>query len=249
MPDGLLIEFVVDCPNCGEPASNGNTLFADYEPGEPLRISDQQVRDLDDLDIAIRKMREAAAEREQVWARRDLAAWQELQARAAAAEAAVQRVREAAKVGHDRCVYQPHAIENEYERGKAHALDDVYRLLANAADTQSQPDLTTVSGIVNAAPDDQPVTVTGHIHHVEARENRAGAPYVELVLVDRAAELEDSDPDAVTVVIPASVYAAMDLAMRPRVGTLVEVTGRAVREVLVIASGVREAARTDGGAL
>jgi hypothetical protein len=163
-----------------------------------------------------------------------------LRARAAAAEAAVQRVREAAKVGHDQCVYRPHAIEDEYERGKAHALDDVYRLLAGAADTPPQSDLTTVSGIVNAAPDDQPVTVTGYIHHVDARANRAGAAYVELVLVDRNAEIEDSDPAAVKVVIPAPVYAGWDLALSPQEGTLVEITGRTVREVVVIASGVQE---------
>ncbi len=36
--EGLLLEFVVDCPKCGEPASAGNTLFTDYEPGKPLRI-------------------------------------------------------------------------------------------------------------------------------------------------------------------------------------------------------------------
>lgn len=34
----MIIEFVVDCPECGEPASAGNTLFADYEEGKPLRI-------------------------------------------------------------------------------------------------------------------------------------------------------------------------------------------------------------------
>lgn len=38
MPEGLLIEFTVDCPKCGEPASNGNTLFTDYAPDKPLRV-------------------------------------------------------------------------------------------------------------------------------------------------------------------------------------------------------------------
>lgn len=35
---GGQIEFVVDCPKCGEPASNGVGLFTDWEPGKPLRI-------------------------------------------------------------------------------------------------------------------------------------------------------------------------------------------------------------------
>lgn len=35
---GLVIEFVVDCPKCGEPASAGNTLFTDWEPDKPFRI-------------------------------------------------------------------------------------------------------------------------------------------------------------------------------------------------------------------
>jgi hypothetical protein len=34
----LLVEFTVDCPKCGEPASSGNTLFSDYEPGRPLQV-------------------------------------------------------------------------------------------------------------------------------------------------------------------------------------------------------------------
>lgn len=34
----MMIEFVVDCPECGEVASAGNTLFTDYEPGQVLRI-------------------------------------------------------------------------------------------------------------------------------------------------------------------------------------------------------------------
>lgn len=34
----MLIEFVVDCPECGETATAGNTLFTDCEPGKPLRI-------------------------------------------------------------------------------------------------------------------------------------------------------------------------------------------------------------------
>ena len=34
----MLIEFVVECPECGGIASAGNTLFTDYEPGKPLRI-------------------------------------------------------------------------------------------------------------------------------------------------------------------------------------------------------------------
>lgn len=38
MPEGLLIEFVVDCPECGETASAGNTLFTDWEPGAPFQI-------------------------------------------------------------------------------------------------------------------------------------------------------------------------------------------------------------------
>jgi hypothetical protein len=35
---GKRVEFVVDCPVCGEPATAGTTLFTDYEPGQPLRI-------------------------------------------------------------------------------------------------------------------------------------------------------------------------------------------------------------------
>lgn len=34
----MIIEFVVDCPECGQPATAGNTLFTDYEEGRPLRI-------------------------------------------------------------------------------------------------------------------------------------------------------------------------------------------------------------------
>lgn len=193
-----------------------------------------------------------------------LADFDALAARAAAAEAAVQRVRDLHspvvievlewQCHTGRCTHVEDCVEIKVTVCKT--CDDI-RTDANEesavvawpcptvtaldVDAPPQPDLTTVSGFVNAAPDDQPVTVTGYIHYVRACANQGGASYLEMVLVDRDAEFEDSDPASVKVEVPAAVYAAMDLAMRPREGTLVEVTGRAVREVLVIASGVREA--------
>lgn len=34
----MLIEFTVDCPECGGTATADNTLFTDYEAGKKLRI-------------------------------------------------------------------------------------------------------------------------------------------------------------------------------------------------------------------
>jgi hypothetical protein len=179
-----------------------------------------------------------------------LADFSELTARAAVAEAAVQRVREwVACTGEDVTDWQ-RGYRSCSERAVA-ALDlgsagqPVGLAGKGGADAATpalpaDPAPTSVSAIVNAAPDDQPVTVTGWIHHIEPRANHAHAPYVELVLVGRDAEIEDADPDTVKVVVPAPVYAGWDFALRPREGMLVEVTGRAAREVLVIASGVRE---------
>jgi hypothetical protein len=35
---GTLVEFVVDCPKCGEMSSAGTTMFMGGEPDRPLRI-------------------------------------------------------------------------------------------------------------------------------------------------------------------------------------------------------------------
>jgi hypothetical protein len=170
------------------------------------------------------------AEAHELWARRDLAAWEKLEARAAAAEAAVQRVRE--------LVDDADLMESGGGQQVARWIRDALAGRDSGSAGQLAP--TSVSAIVNAASDDQPVTITGYIQYVAACHNQAGAPYVKLTLADRSAEIEDADPDTVTVVVEPAVYAAMDLALWPRVGTLVEVTGRAVCEVRVIAAEVRE---------
>jgi hypothetical protein len=199
--------------------------------------------------------------------------------RAAAAEAAVQRVRERAEREYVISLNAVLASPNENAdvhrwRGHAEALRQVaeqcclesgvtvpaYRSdewrLAHGVYTPEQiaqwgpgstgqfsadSARTTIADILANTPDDQPVTIHGHVRHVEVRENRAGAPYLELTLADLETDLGadlENDPDTLTVAIPPSVYAHMNAALMPREGTLLRVTGRTHHEVRIVAHDV-----------
>jgi hypothetical protein len=142
-----------------------------------------------------------------------LGAYDIVEARAAAAEAAVQRVRDFTKPGHDQCIHRPHAIDGEYERGRAHALDDVWRLLDTDPGSAGQPvGLAGEGGAAATAPalpadptsrvmppeiplpsvaaldDGRSATVTATISNVHHRRNTAGTEYGWIVLVDDSSD-------------------------------------------------------------
>lgn len=145
---------------------NGDALFYNEDVRNLLAAYDKAT-------AAAAETRQWLAESDKVWARRDLAAWEAKNraltaaiARAAAAEAAVQRIREYGENRIEELLEMRDAKRGSgINRSVSEALEftacDVRSLLELLpADTVAAPqsDLTSVSGIVNAAPDDQHVS-------------------------------------------------------------------------------------------
>jgi len=175
-------------------------------------------------------------------------------ARTAAAEAAVQRVREIEST--DRGFVRADDPETtRWMQGWDECLAAVTAALNSGSAGQPAPTAAGKDGhdapphlaepYLPADPaDSRPVTITGRVHRVEVRENRAGAQYLELTLGDPDAY----DPDLTTVTIPPAVYAQMDAPLKPYAGTQLRISGCTRHEVRVLAADVRQPVwHLDGG--
>jgi hypothetical protein len=129
--------------------------------------------------------------------------------RAAAAEAAIQRVRD--------LLDDSELIASA--GGQTLAPWVRSELNGPASTLTERPDLSTIAGILAADLHNQPVTVQGSVRRIEVRKNQANAPYLEITLVD---DLENT----LTVTVPPGVYAHMDAALMPVEADQVRVTGR-----------------------
>jgi hypothetical protein len=159
-----------------------------------------------------------------------LNAYDQIAARAAAAEAAVQRVREYITKRDDELLDYRDAV-----------LNDGRRESRGAAFERAASELRAVMPLLATPTTDLPVTVHGRVHRVEVRNNRAGASYLEITL-----GTDTDDPDLTTVTVPPAVYAAMDAPLKPYEGEALQVEGCTRTRVEILATSVRQLPDEDG---